>query len=179
MSQQQQRPPLGQQRPIVVGIDGSLLSVAALRWAIGQARLTGADVHAVTGWEVPITIMVVPTYVEADYARDAQQVLDRAVAEVQQTEPDVRIEKHLIQKRPALALAATAEGAQPTTGDRQPRTRRATRHAPGLGGLLLRPPRTLPGCRRARARLRPLTEPEGVQLDYEGATATRSATARL
>jgi nucleotide-binding universal stress UspA family protein len=112
MSQQQQQPPLGQQRPIVVGIDGSLLSVAALRWAIGQARLTGADVHAVTGWEVPITIMVVPTYVEADYARDAQQVLERAVAEVQQTEPDVRIETHLIQKRPALALAAAAEGAQ-------------------------------------------------------------------
>jgi hypothetical protein len=37
-------------------------------------------------------IVVVPTDVEADYARDAQQVLDRAVAEVQQAEPDVRIE---------------------------------------------------------------------------------------
>ena len=112
MSQQRQQPPLGRQRPIVVGIDGSILSVAALRWAVGQARLTGADVHAVTGWEVPITIMIVPTYTEADYARDAQQVLDRAVAEVQQTEPDVRIERHLIQKRPALALTAAAEDAQ-------------------------------------------------------------------
>ena len=101
-----------QQAPIVVGIDGSVLSVAALRWAAGQARLTGAGVHAVTGWEVPITIMIVPTYVEADYARDAQQVLDRAVAEVQQDEPDVRIEKQLIQKRPALALSSAAEGAQ-------------------------------------------------------------------
>lgn len=98
--------------PIVVGIDGSVRSVAALRWAAAQARLTGADVHAVTGWEVPVTIMVVPTYTEADYAREAHAVLDRVVAEVQETDPDVKIEKHLIQQRPALALMEWAEGAQ-------------------------------------------------------------------
>jgi nucleotide-binding universal stress UspA family protein len=101
-----------QQAPIVVGVDGSLLSIAALRWAVDQARLTGADVHAVTGWEVPITIMMVPRYTEADYARDAREVLDRAVAEVQDIEPDVCIRRHLIQKRPGLALTAAAEGAR-------------------------------------------------------------------
>lgn len=106
MTEQQERP------RIVVGIDGSLLSLAALRWAIGQARRTGAEVHAVTGWEIPITIMVVPTYTEADYARDARQVLDRAVAEVQRTERDVSVEKHLVQQRPALALTRTADGAE-------------------------------------------------------------------
>jgi nucleotide-binding universal stress UspA family protein len=97
---------------IVVGIDGSVRSVVALRWAVSQARLTGAEVHAVTGWEVPVTIMLVPTYTEADYARDAHVVLDRVVAEVQATDPDVEIEKHLIQQRPALALMEWAEGAQ-------------------------------------------------------------------
>jgi nucleotide-binding universal stress UspA family protein len=56
--------------------------------------------------------MIVPTYTGADYARDARQVLDRAVAEIQDTTTDVRIEKHLIQKRPALALTAAAENAQ-------------------------------------------------------------------
>jgi hypothetical protein len=88
-----------QDAPIVVGVDGSVLRIDALRWAVVQARLTGADVHAVTGWEVPFTIMIVPTYTEGDYARDARQVLDRAVAEVQESAPDVRIEKHLIQIR--------------------------------------------------------------------------------
>lgn len=59
----QQRPDI---RPIVVGVDGSVLSVTTLRWAVEHARRTGADVHAVTGWEVPATIMIVPTYTEAD-----------------------------------------------------------------------------------------------------------------
>lgn len=98
--------------PIVVGIDGSVRSVAALRWAVGLARLTGADVHAVTGWEVPVTIMLVPTYTEADYAREARAVLDRVVTEVQEMEPDIKIESHLVHQRPALALMEWAEGAQ-------------------------------------------------------------------
>jgi nucleotide-binding universal stress UspA family protein len=97
---------------IVVGIDGSVRSVDALRWAVGLARVTGGEVHAVTGWEVPVTIMFVPTYTEADYAREAREVLDRVVAEVQETETEVKIEKHLIQQRPALAPTEWAEGAQ-------------------------------------------------------------------
>ena len=37
------------ERKIVVGVDGSEPSKRALRWAIGQAELTGAEVHAVSG----------------------------------------------------------------------------------------------------------------------------------
>ncbi|PVZ06306.1 universal stress protein [Actinomycetospora cinnamomea] len=98
--------------PIVVGIDGSVRSVEALRWAADMARLTGAEVHAVTAWEVPVTIMLVPSYTEADYAREARAVLDRAVAEVQESAADVKIEKHLVQQRPALVLGERAENAQ-------------------------------------------------------------------
>jgi nucleotide-binding universal stress UspA family protein len=151
--------------PIVVGVDGSGLSIDALRWAVVQARLTGADVHAVTGWEVPFTIMIVPTYTEADYARDAHLVLDRAVAEVQETAPDVLIEKHLIQRRPALALTRAAEGAQLLVIGSH--GRRAARHAPGLGRLLLRPSRTMPSGRRPRTRDRPLTRTRRTQPLYE------------
>ena len=39
--------------PNVVGVDGSVLSVTTLRWAVEHTRLTGAEIHAVTGWEVP------------------------------------------------------------------------------------------------------------------------------
>ena len=38
---------------IVVGVDGSPSSMKALRWAIGQAKLTGAEVEAVTAWSYP------------------------------------------------------------------------------------------------------------------------------
>ncbi|MFJ1706664.1 universal stress protein [Kitasatospora sp. NPDC088346] len=38
---------------IVVGVDGSPSSRAALRWALAQARLEGAAVEAVTAWDFP------------------------------------------------------------------------------------------------------------------------------
>ena len=38
---------------IVVGVDGSDSSKAALRWAIRQAKLTGGSVDAVTAWRYP------------------------------------------------------------------------------------------------------------------------------
>jgi nucleotide-binding universal stress UspA family protein len=40
-------------RRIVVGVDGSAESAAALRWACREARLRGAEVHAVHAWEEP------------------------------------------------------------------------------------------------------------------------------
>ena len=47
------RPPRG---GIVVGVDGSPGSVAALRWAIREASARGRAVHAVTAWEVPTEV---------------------------------------------------------------------------------------------------------------------------
>ena len=38
---------------IVVGVDGSSHSEEALRWALGQARLTGQAVEAVISWRIP------------------------------------------------------------------------------------------------------------------------------
>jgi nucleotide-binding universal stress UspA family protein len=42
-----------QEHRIVVGIDGSAGSKSALRWALAQARLTGAKVEAVAAWQDP------------------------------------------------------------------------------------------------------------------------------
>src|SRR3712207_2023518 len=39
---------------IVVGVDGSSHSEEALRWALGQARLTGQPVDAVISWRTPV-----------------------------------------------------------------------------------------------------------------------------
>jgi nucleotide-binding universal stress UspA family protein len=38
---------------IVVGIDGSASAKEALRWAVGQAELTGAAIEAVIAWQFP------------------------------------------------------------------------------------------------------------------------------
>ena len=38
---------------IVVGVDGSECSKSALAWALAQARLTGAQVEAVSAWQEP------------------------------------------------------------------------------------------------------------------------------
>lgn len=99
---------------IVVGVDGSELSIGALRWGAQQARLIGADVVAVTGYDIPWTIFFAPTATEADYAMNAQKALDESVATALGPEPDVRVEKRLIGQRPAFALTHTAEaeGAQ-------------------------------------------------------------------
>ena len=45
-----------EQPRIVVGVDGFESSGAALRWAIHQAKLTGAVVEAVTAWHVPVGV---------------------------------------------------------------------------------------------------------------------------
>jgi len=41
---------------IVVGIDGSDASADALRWACGQARLTGSSLHVVYAWDPPTVV---------------------------------------------------------------------------------------------------------------------------
>ncbi|PZS39419.1 MAG: hypothetical protein DLM62_08350 [Pseudonocardiales bacterium] len=47
------RPPSPLRR-IVVGVDGSPGSLAALRWAVQEASSRGGVVHAVTSWESPV-----------------------------------------------------------------------------------------------------------------------------
>jgi nucleotide-binding universal stress UspA family protein len=97
---------------IVVGVDGSELSRDALRWAATQAQLTDCSLIAVTGFDIPWTIMIAPTYTEADYVRDAHEVLDRGVHDALGSEPRIHVEKRLVPKRAALALAEAAVGAQ-------------------------------------------------------------------
>jgi Universal stress protein family len=43
--------------PIVVGVDGSDESRAALRWALEEARLRHTDVRAVYAWEFPVSLV--------------------------------------------------------------------------------------------------------------------------
>jgi len=60
---------------IVVGVDGSDSSLAALRWAPRQAKLAGDSVEAVIAWRYPVEFGWELMGIDADFAGTAQQVL--------------------------------------------------------------------------------------------------------
>ena len=100
-------------RPVIVaGVDGSEDSKEALAWAARQAALTGAEVHVVTAWQVPWRIYVVPSYTEADYERDAAEMLNKTILDALGPDCTVPVVPRLIQDRPAVALTREAEDAE-------------------------------------------------------------------
>ena len=101
------------QRPrIVVGVDGFESSKAALRWAIRQAKLTGAVVDAVTAWHVPAGTGLVPATDMPDFQDDARLVLTEAISDTCMIDPDVEIRSRVVQGRAGQVLVDTAEGAE-------------------------------------------------------------------
>lgn len=75
---------MANEKRIVVGIDGSAPSVAALHWALGQAELTGASLEAVTAWEYPSFYSweggaVPPREFEGAASETVENVVDEAV----------------------------------------------------------------------------------------------------
>lgn len=75
--------------PIVVGVDGSPSADAALAWAIGQARLSGADVEAVIAWHFRAPIASIGTapigvYDPTAFRDYARQTVTDAIARAEQ-----------------------------------------------------------------------------------------------
>ena len=105
---------------IVVGVDGSPSSRAALRWAISQARTTGARVQAVTAWEFPALYSWGPTHPYEDFAATAGKVLAESVQEACGSEgPDVEIRESVVAGHPAqVLLDASARTALLVVGSR-------------------------------------------------------------
>ena len=105
---------------IVVGVDGSPSSRAALRWAIDQARLTGARLQAVTAWEFPTVYGWGPTYPYEDFAATAGKVLAESVQEACGLDgPDVEIRESVVPGHPAQVLIdASAPAALLVVGGR-------------------------------------------------------------
>lgn len=71
---------------IVVGVDGSPASQAALRWAAGEADLRGCELDVVHAWSpivfAPVTGMVpTPTLAPEDLEREAIELLRHALAD--------------------------------------------------------------------------------------------------
>ena len=107
-------------RHIIVGVDGSQCSKTALRWAMDQARQTGADVEAVAAWQDPALYGAGfgyawhPSALDGESATiDTQKSLDQAVSEVSgQMEHPVKVLTRVAEGHPADVLTTLAADAQ-------------------------------------------------------------------
>jgi nucleotide-binding universal stress UspA family protein len=101
---------------VVVGIDGSPSSRAALAWAIRQARLTGATVEAVIAWDfrayygypAPVPAPAPPN---VDYAGLATEVVDRTIAAAPNPGNEVTIRSKVTEGHAAQALLDASKNA--------------------------------------------------------------------
>jgi nucleotide-binding universal stress UspA family protein len=95
---------------IVVGVDGSPATVAALRWAAGQAALTGAVMEAVVSWDYPSTSGMEFGSMDIDWAGNARAALVDAL-DVALGDEATTVDGTVTRGHPAEVLVAAARGA--------------------------------------------------------------------
>ncbi|MDR7299972.1 universal stress protein [Haloactinomyces albus] len=105
---------MSNERTIVVGIDGSRPSTAALHWALGQAELTGAGIEAITAWEYPAFYSweggaVPPREFEGAASITVENTVDTALDERGSSVP---VRTRVVQGNSAQALLEAAENAE-------------------------------------------------------------------
>jgi nucleotide-binding universal stress UspA family protein len=96
---------------IVVGIDGSPSSDAALEWAANQAELTGAALEVLMTWEWPYGYGWSPVPNDYDPAHDADEFLTGALTTIRETHAGVPIQATLLEGHPAPILVKASHGA--------------------------------------------------------------------
>lgn len=99
---------------VVVGIDGSPASHAALQWAVRHADTTGATVHAVAAWHRPAQFgaNALTQTPEKDFEAEARARLVAAVPQPAPDEPRPRVHTHTEQGDPAAVLIDHARSAE-------------------------------------------------------------------
>ncbi|MFE6155908.1 universal stress protein [Streptomyces sp. NPDC057889] len=97
-----------QQPPyLVVGIDGSESSKAALGLALEEAALRGAELHAISVWQPPVLLPH-----DEESAQQAQRrMLSEATAGWSQKYPDIVLRHEVLAGHPVEELAGAAEHA--------------------------------------------------------------------
>ena len=102
---------------IVVGVDGSPSSRAALAWAVRQAGFTGASVEAIIAWQNPVTVagvLLAPTgpLDNLDYGRWAASELNYAINQTVDPDGPVKVSATVQEGNPAEVLLDAAVGAE-------------------------------------------------------------------
>ena len=98
---------------IVVGVDGSAHSKEALRWAIGQARLTGGPVDAVLSWSLPVDFGIGGAGVLESYDWEgvATATLQETIAQTVDPADADRVTQRVVMGHPAAVLLDATTGA--------------------------------------------------------------------
>jgi nucleotide-binding universal stress UspA family protein len=98
---------------IVVGVDGSSYSQEALRWALGQARLTGQPVEAVISWNIPVdySIGAAGPLMTFDWEEVATSTVQETVAKVVDPSDADRVSQRVVMGHPAKVLLDAAADA--------------------------------------------------------------------
>jgi nucleotide-binding universal stress UspA family protein len=97
---------------ILVGVDGSESSTAALAWAAAEARATGGAVECLISWIWPSSFgwdIALPD--DLDPAADAQRVLDESLARVRAEFPEVSFTATVVEGHPSPSLVEASRRA--------------------------------------------------------------------
>jgi nucleotide-binding universal stress UspA family protein len=96
---------------IVVGIDSSMSSIDALRWAVQQAQLTGSVVQAVMAWQYPPAGVVPAVAADLDFNAEARQALDAAIEGVVSGASPIEVTRVVEEGEPGPALVRASKDA--------------------------------------------------------------------
>jgi nucleotide-binding universal stress UspA family protein len=95
--------------PVVVGVDGSAASVAALRWAVRYGAATGAPVWAVLAWHYPTVAGLAPVghapeAVNKEVEAEEKATLAEAIGKAAADTPGAHVEGKIRYGHPAQVL---------------------------------------------------------------------------
>lgn len=95
--------------PVVVGVDGSEGSLAALRWAVRYGAATDTPVRAVLAWHYPTAASVPPKgHAPEEVSKEVQGeevgILREAIAKVAPDVPEADVHGAVVYGHPAEAL---------------------------------------------------------------------------
>ncbi|MDD7967906.1 universal stress protein [Actinomycetospora lemnae] len=120
----------GPDAPVVVGVDGSPASDAAIDFAVAVADAEGRPLVAVHTWSDPLIETVPEAFIDLDaITEDERRVLVEQLSGRSATHPDLQVTTVVTRSRPARALLETARGARLLVV--------GTRGRGGFAGLLL------------------------------------------
>ncbi len=98
---------------IVVGVDGSAASKAALSWALRQAELSGSSLEVVAAWGLPVYVGDADLWpIDVDLESLVTRQLQLVLEEVVPVDSTVPLQALVCQAPPAVALIEAAEGAE-------------------------------------------------------------------
>jgi len=95
---------------ILVGVDGSEQSKAAMDWAIEEAKLRRGEIVALTAWNFPYISDGLGQAWDYDiFRKDAQTILQAELERVK--DPDVEVSGRVVEGNPAVALVEASRDA--------------------------------------------------------------------